>query len=305
MSLTEWVHETGARVREDGVEGVQESVYELYVGALRRVNEVYPSGTNVYEREWDVLLLLDACRVDLMESVAEDYSFLDGPGTITSVGSSSFQWLSETFVPEYADEMTRTAYVTANPFSYRVLDESDLMVLDEVWRHGWNDDYGTIPARPVTDRAIDVARRVDPDRLVVHYMQPHLPSVPDPLSDGMNRETLGQGEGWESPWKRLRRGELDRDTVWEAYRANLEYVLDDVALLLENVDAGRVAISADHGNAVGERGIYGHPRVPLSVLREVPWYTTSASDERTYEPDLESTVDETGIEEKLSALGYA
>lgn len=73
-------------------------------------------------------------------------------------------------------------------------------------------------------------------------MQPYLPSVPDPLSDGMNAETLGQGKGWESPWKLLRKGELTYERVWGAYRANLNYVLDEVELLLKNVDAERTVI---------------------------------------------------------------
>lgn len=304
MTFTEWASETGDRIRRDGLAGATESAYELYIGGLRRINAVYPPGTNVYDRDWDLLILLDACRVDLMAETASAYAFLDQPDELTSVGSSSLEWLERTFTTERADEMSRTAYVTGNPFSYRVLDDSDLLAFDEVWKYAWDDEIGTIPARPLTDRAIATAREHNPDRLIVHYMQPHLPSVPEPLSDGMNAETLGQGAGWESPWKRLRRGELDRETVWRAYRKNLEYVLDDVELLLENVDAERAVISADHGNAAGEYGVYGHPRVPLSVVRRVPWYTTSAIDEGTHDPAFEHDVERGDVEEKLSALGY-
>lgn len=304
MTVSKWAQETTKRVRKHGIQGVTESAYELYVGSLRRVNQVYPAGTNVFDHDWDLLILLDACRVDLAEEIAPEYSCLDTPDTLTSVGSSSLEWLRRTFTAEYADEMQHTAYITGNPFSYRVLDHDDLQVFDEVWRYAWDDERGTIPARPLTDRTIKTARSQDPNRLIVHYMQPHLPSVPKPLSEGMNRETLGQGAGWESPWKRLRRGELEFETVWEAYRANLEYVLEDVQLLLENVDAERAVISADHGNAAGEYGIYGHPRVPLSVVRTVPWYVTSGKDEHTHDPDLECNNQEGDIEDKLAALGY-
>jgi hypothetical protein len=308
VTFAEWVRGTGQRVREDGLTGAKASAHELYVGSLRRVNTVYPNGTNVYDREWDLLILLDACRVDLIAEVADDYPFLDKPDELTSVGSSSLEWLEGTFTDERAVEMRETAYITGNPFSYRVLDDEDLAVFDEVWTYAWDDEVGTIPARPITDRAITTSRDQGCERLIVHYMQPHFPSVPQPLSDGMNADTLGQGKGWESPWKLLKRGEIDYKTVWNAYRANLKYVLDEVALLLENVNAERAVISADHGNAAGEFGVYGHPRVPLSVIRQVPWYTMSATDEHTHEPDFEpERYTEDGaddVKNRLSALGY-
>jgi hypothetical protein len=304
VTIAEWATDTARRVRTDGLRGVSESWYELYVGSLRRVNCYYPLGCNVFDREWDLLVLLDGCRVDLIEEVAPAHPFLGSPGTLTSVGSSSLDWLVRTFTPKYAGEFDRCAYVTGNPFSYRVLAEDDLLVLDEVWRYAWDDEQGTIPPRPITDRAIATAHEQTPDRLIVHYMQPHLPSIPKPLSSGMNRETLGQGRGWESPWKQLRRGELEFDVVWEAYRANLEYVLEDVELLLENVEASNAIISADHGNAAGEFGIFGHPRVPLGVIREVPWYETSGTDTDTYQPTLEPVATTGEVEEKLEALGY-
>lgn len=304
MTFADWISDTHERIRQDPVEGITESLYELYVGGLRRGNAVYSPGEHIFERDWDVLLLLDGCRTDLVREVSDEYEFLDEPGTHVSVGSSSIQWMERTFTDEYAEELGETVYVSGNPFSKRVLSDGDLLALDEVWRYGWDDDAGTIPARNVTDRAIAAGREYDAERLVVHYMQPHFPSVPDPLTDGMNAETLGDGEGWDSPWHRLRRGELDRKTVWSSYRENLRYVLNDVELLLQNLDAGRVAISADHANAAGEFGVYGHPKAPINTLREVPWYVTSASDTGEREPELQP-VDERGdVEEKLGALGY-
>lgn len=304
MTLADWLSETRERVGRDGVDGAKESLYELYLGGLRRTDSFYSGGEHAFERGWDVLVLLDACRVDLMREVAADYAFLDDPGALVSVGSSSIQWMERTFTDEYESQMRETAYVTGNPFSKRVLSDGDLLALDEVWRYGWDDESGTIPARAVTDRAIAAGRERDFDRLVVHYMQPHFPSIPQPLTDGMNAETLGDGEGWDSPWHRLRRGELDKETVWSSYRTNLEYVLDDVQLLLENLDADRVAISADHANAAGEFGVYGHPKVPIRAIREVPWYETSATDTASYEPELEPQAERGDIEEKLGALGY-
>jgi hypothetical protein len=307
MTFSDWVTETRESINELGLSmGLREGAYELYVGGLRRANPYYPGTTNVYDREWDVLLILDGCRVDLMAEVAAEYPFLDRRDEITSVGSSSIQWLENTFVEEHREKMRETAYVTANPFSHRVLSDGDLLALDEVWRYEWDDELGTIPARPVTDRAISTKRELDPNRLVVHYMQPHFPSVPDHLGGGMNANTLGEGAGWEDPWDRVRKRELELDRVWESYRENLRYVLDEVALFLENADADRVAITADHGNAAGEWGVWGHPRVPVPEIRRVPWYEAAARDTGEYDPEVTVSVptDDEDVQSKLSALGY-
>jgi hypothetical protein len=168
-----------------------------------------------------------------------------------------------------------------------------------VWRYAWDEDHGTILPRPITERAVTTYREREPDRLLVHYMQPHAPSVPDPLGEGMNNpDTDGE---WRAAPYLLRDGEVTKERLAESYRANLRYVLDEVKLLLENVDAE----TADHGEAFGEFGVYEHPfGMPLDVLRTVPWYVTSATDERTLEPTLEPSTERGDTEDKLRALGY-
>lgn len=314
MTLADWFEQTRDRVAADGIDGVRDSAYELWVGALRRTDRFAADGVNVYDREWDALLVLDGCRVDALREVAPEYDVLDTPGTHRSPGSTSYEWMERTFTDEYAEEMGRTVHVSANPFTHQYLDAGRFALLDEVWKDGWDEEVGIVPARTVTDRAIHAGREhVGPNnRLLVHYMQPHFPSVPRPLGDTATLDEWRDGR--EMAWQGLRRGEFTEDEVWSAYLANLRYVLDDVECLLENLDAERVAITADHGNAIGEWGMYGHPNVPLTVLREVPWFTTSATDSGTYEPDIgrsdefakrdETDGADSAVADRLSALGY-
>jgi hypothetical protein len=46
--------------------------------------------------------------------------------------------------------------------------------------------------------------------------------------------------------------------------------------------------------------------VPLDAVKRVPWVETTATDERTYNPDVEdlSDADEDEIQDRLEALGY-
>jgi hypothetical protein len=308
MTFADWLDETRARVESDRMAGVRTSIDELWIGALRRADRFADPGVNVYERSWDALVILDGCRADVLRGVAHEYDFLDNPGTHRSPGSTSYEWMERTFSDEYADEMNRTVHVSANPFTHQYLDAERFALLDEVWRDAWDEAAGTVPARPVTDRAIRAGRERNPDeRLLVHYMQPHFPSVPRPLGGSATLEEWRDGR--EMAWQGLRSGEFTEREVWQAYVANLRYVLDDLAVLLDNLNAERVAITADHGNAKGEWGIYGHPNVPLEVLRRVPWFVTSATDRRTRDPDVDATergetTDEV-VAERLQALGYA
>lgn len=44
-------------------------------------------GTNVFTRDWDLLVILDACRVDAMREVAGEYEFIQKVDSIRSVGA--------------------------------------------------------------------------------------------------------------------------------------------------------------------------------------------------------------------------
>ncbi|APW97052.1 hypothetical protein CHINAEXTREME_04375 [Halobiforma lacisalsi AJ5] len=305
MGFDDWLRVSARKIREKGLEGVGDVAYDLYTG-LWWLTWPLPRGTNVYERDWDVLIILDACRVDLLRSVADEYAFLEDAEIerMESVGSMSKEWMAKTFTDEYDDEVANTTYVTSNVFSERILSGDRFGDLDEVWRYGWDDEHDTVPPRPVTDRAIRAARETDPDRLIVHYVQPHHPFLG--LDAGFDAEPFGPALS-DTVVDALRKDKIDFETFWAAYQDNLRRALEDVELLLENVDADRVAITADHGDALGEWGIYDHPVGCLHPsVRTVPWVTTSATDRETHEPDsdLEKRTADSDVEQRLQALGY-
>jgi len=282
----------------------------VYLRGLQALGRRLEHGTNVSEREWDVLVVLDGCRADLFRSIVGEFDVSESVSSIRSVGSSSSEWLENTFHRQ--PETGRTVMVTGNTWTERYLDADEFAVLDEVWKYAWDEELGTIPAAAVTDRAVTLARERDPDRLVVHYMQPHHPFVPDPLAgdDGMAR--TGSHSNTGNPWVMLRQDEVTTDRVWEAYEANLRHVLAEVETLVENV-GGQVAITADHGNLFGEWGLYGHPmHTPVPALLAVPWAETTGQDRRTHTPTLEppeplpvsSVYGAETDRDRLEALGY-
>jgi hypothetical protein len=110
MSLRDFLYTTREWVDEEGLLGLKYAVNQAWMGVLRRSSPLFEDGTNVYEKDWDLLLILDACRVDAIEEVADEYSFLDTPGTMRSVASTSIEWMEETFTDEYSDEIKNTVY---------------------------------------------------------------------------------------------------------------------------------------------------------------------------------------------------
>ncbi len=280
-----------------------------YLRTLQAIGRHIEYGTNVFDRDWDVLVVLDACRADLLAAVAPDTDLLGEVATMRSVGSSSSEWLETTFRGH--PETAQTAMVTGNTWTERYLDADAFALLDEVWKYAWDDQLGTVPSTAITDRAIAVAHETAPTRLVVHYMQPHHPFVPDPLAVDGGLARTSEHSNPENPWVALRRGDVSVDRVWAAYRANLEAVLPEVARLVANV-TGRVAITADHGNLFGEWGLYGHPMsTPVPTLLAVPWTTVEGdgpADDipslRPPEPLPVSRVYDGTTTERLAALGY-
>lgn len=148
----------------------------------------------------------------------------------------------------------------------------------------------------MSEAAIQTWRETDADRMVVHYMQPLAAFITNP--------EIRPSEHEIDIWKEILRGNKTETELWRAYRRNLSYVLEEVSAVLNAVSADPVVITADHGNAVGEWGLYGHPPVPIDALRDVPWVETTAERIQEYDSSFKEPSAEVDVDEQLRALGY-
>jgi hypothetical protein len=309
-SVVRWLRTSQRRIQRNGLRGAIGATKPVYVKALQ---QVLPDGGGeaIFSRDWDLLIILDACRFDLLSELvgADEYSFLTDIDTLRSLDSTTKAWMARNFTGDHRMEMQRTSYVCGNPFSVDELNAAEFALLDEVWRYGWDDELGTLPPRAITDRTIAAGRGGNPDRIIAHYMQPHNPFIGGASPKQQKSITKWGEESTPDIWRQLEDKKVEPAQVWEDYRATLDYVLEEVELLLENIDAERVVISSDHGNAIGEWGIYGHPpHLPFECLRTVPWVRTTATDSNTHTPTTErkqpATGNETQVADRLNALGY-
>lgn len=287
-------------IQQIGYRGIPFGVSKMY---HRRVDPV-SRPVSVWERDWDVLVVLDACRGDMMEEVVSEYSFLHSMETVWSVGGHSMEWLENTFKPAPSGLIKETAYITGNYYS-GVISDLPFSVFNNLQDVNFEGDFPAPPAHVVTDSAISTARESEFDRLIIHYMQPHKPFLF--RDDG--RYDIKMKE-WSIGWDLYRNyinGRISMDKLKTGFVDNLRYVLNEVALLLENIDASKVVITSDHGNAFGESFLWDHEiGVQHSSMRQVPWVETTATDEGTLSPKkyTTSSTDDDELQERLEKLGY-
>jgi len=281
------------------------------------VSRIHPlvyrdGGISVVEEDWDNLIVLDACRADLFEEVA-DLDEFDEYRRVTSNASNTTPWTQKNFAGRALGDIV---YVTSNPVTSKEAPNA-FHELREVWVDGYDPESHSILPGPVVEETLAAQEDHGDKRLVAHFMQPHMPFVPRP--DLIYRTHWRPGDV-DSPeadppnniWHALELGEVDRDEVWEGYRENLAFVLDD-AIDLAHELPGRTVIMSDHGNMLGERTIppirvYGHPpglRCPELVT--VPWAVIESEPrpEIVDEGAHSSTqMGEQVIEQRLHNLGY-
>jgi hypothetical protein len=126
-----------------GLRGVKLALGEVNRGILKRVGKYINFRTSCFEEEWEVFIILDACRHDIMQEVAygEEYDFL--PDKIPqkySCASTSEEYVQKAFSQDFADEMTDTALISANlwPEKYRrQLDLDDSFAEFKVKPYNW------------------------------------------------------------------------------------------------------------------------------------------------------------------------
>jgi arylsulfatase A-like enzyme len=284
---------------------------------------------NVFNEEWDLLIILNTCRPDALRQVSDEYPFVEAVDSKWSVGGTSSEWMYNTFDEEFQEDISNTSLVTSNAYAWGIFESGFRAVplrnfkentyeksvkspIQRLKRYATTSPvsrdsfdkvtvvtetskkYGPVnypSPRRVTDHVIRQDRSDNPPmRVVAHYMPPHSPYITQ-LADGELQFT-----------------EARSMRSFEAYIDNLRWALDEVSLLLENVNRDRIVITADHGENFRLRPVLNNHGVGMitPAVRRVPWVETSASDERTYEPDLSD--DDTGEsmtpEETLQALGY-
>jgi hypothetical protein len=282
----------------------------------------YGEGIDVMAEDWDNLLLMDAGRYDILQSILDaDEGNL---GYRISKGCYTWEFMRENFQGRTLHD---TVYVSANPHCVKLDPDTfhKLIYLEDEW----DPEIHTVHPSAVNEAVDAVAEEFDDKRILVHYMQPHAPYFGE-QAERLKEQVPVKLHGWHKyhmqdgkdsdleglTWNEaVEDGYLSWEQIRALYRGQYETVLE-YATELGRTLSGKSVLSSDHGELLGERLTpvtlreSGH-RVGLDTpaLLQVPWLDLDGTDERrsiTSEPPVESDVDVdyTVIEDRLAALGY-
>lgn len=223
---------------------------------------------DIFSYDWDNLIIIDGCRKDTFEEVEGKTD------SRISKASNSEGFIRNNFSEgDYSDYV----YITGNPFfdenqfkeiTGREIDD----VFHEVfhtYRTDWDDEKETVLPESIV-RDAETAEKLFPDKKkIIHFMQPHIPFLETDLG-GEGFYDILEDEINENEWDLAMRGAVEHDDVVEAYRENLEIVMPYTRELGEKL-SGKTVLTSDHGNLLGENGMYWHPPYSkVKALREVP-----------------------------------
>lgn len=287
------------------------SLTRLYHRVLSSSNAV-----NIMEADWDTLVILDACRYDMFERLSTL------PGTLESQlskGSATDEFVKQNFGDRTFNDVV---YVTANPRVNLSFSGSFHSIIN-VWEDSWDEDMQTVLPEDVADATLHALEKHPNKRIISHFIQPHAPFIGTFAREnlvyhstlsGHRPNTDDETSASENVWTLLRRGEVDKETVKQAYDENLEIALPHVERII-NAELGKTVVTSDHGNLLGERiapfmkPFYGHPsRFHSPELLRVPWLEHETGNRREIIAETSTNEDEveldTDVEEKLENLGY-
>jgi hypothetical protein len=265
-------------------------------------------GVDVIDRDWDNLIIIDGCRFDTFQEVSGIQGNLEA---CRSSGSESWEFMQNNFVGE---ELHDTVLITANPHTTKIPPKTFHSIKNLV-KTCWDSELRTVPPDAVTKAALETIDEYPNKRLIVHYMQPHYPFI------GKTGQQIAHGgfnpddnvDRGGHVWTKLQYGFLDESEVREAYRENLEIVLEEVEHLLSILN-GKSVLTSDHGNLIGERirpipvKTYGHPRgLQVPELFRVPWLVRESDTRRKIQsdpPTERDQIEDEVVNNRLQALGY-
>ena len=259
--------------------------------------------------DWKYLIILDACRYDYFKKQYKH--FLKGKLEPRKTPASYTQkWLQKTFTQHYPDiiyispiffcnsikSLHKNGFNGKNHF-YQVID---------AWKQGWDNQYGTVPPWYIYRKAIQTTIKHPNKKIVIHFLQPHAPyltikpkikttrQTPNNKKTTQIKKTLikktssiyHQLLGTETLWKTIKLLGLpprtNMEETWrmigtqgikQAYQKNLQLVLFFTQKLNQHLPPGKIIITADHGELLGEKKYWGHgdPKPHLPELMTVPW----------------------------------
>lgn len=271
-----------------------------------RTQTYNPAGSGIFNKDWDNLIILDACRYDYFDELA------DLPGMTTyrySLAPATYQFIRANFTEKKVHD---TVYVSSNGWFLQLKDEIGAevhkfinLLSDEKSIEQSGEETKVPSPEAVTTHALRAFQDYPNKRLIVHYLQPHHPFIGPRGKQYSDLDSSSLVEVVDASKKGDKK-------LQYAYRENLEIVLEEIELLLKQLE-GKTVVTADHGEMLSDRHDYWpskdyghHPGIFNDATVKVPWHVYENGERR--EPISEdpgpSKIVDADLDEHLHNLGY-
>lgn len=267
--------------------GIYETIDAIssYIG-----DTFYPmliNGTDIIDQDWDILIIFDAARLDLLRDFGDFDAQVNG---VQSPATSSWRYMQKQYIGR---ELHDTVLVSGNSYSNYlpngIFHQIYTIIPDE-------SQIGRIEPSLITNRALIANKKHPNKRIIVHYMQPHTPYLQFNDQDPNNPFTRARQTG-------------DFDLLYSEYVENYKFAEKEAHRLIDQLE-GKIAITADHGEALGERWLgipmFGHGHWMPEVY-EVPLLTVESDTRPEIFPEAPAArnhISDDLINKQLEALGY-
>ena len=227
---------------------------------------------NYVKSDWKYLIILDACRFDSFEKVIKKQGLFEGKlHEVDSGATHTDEWYHVHW--KNADK-SNIHLITSNahPFLSRNIEIAQgFKTATKAWWTGIDPNF-------TFNRFLQVQEAYPDDRFIIHFTPPHLPFISESgqqLMKVLKDQATGLGSS-PNVYHNMQKWAKENgwDKAKEIYEDQILFMLN---LLWANkmfFKYGKMVITADHAELIGEGGLYNHP--PRSewdkVLRRVPYF---------------------------------
>ena len=226
--------------------------------------------------DFQILIILDACRLDIFQEVIQEYDQLKGVlHEVDSEATCTPHWYNK-----HWSHKNKVVLISANPQPWwKGANFAARNFRTNV--RAWNEDNDTNRVNSTLRYLLNYIKKSEGDtHYMVHCVPPHLPFLGEKgveLFDSLTQGEKVEGQKIYRLIEKYGRETGDWGRVRECYKENLRIALVDIIENMSELKNYRVVITSDHGELIGEDGLYDHLSNPRTIeqekiLRTVPYY---------------------------------
>lgn len=245
---------------------------------------------------WDIIIILDACRLDSFIKILPDIYLDNCFQVVNSEASATTAWLEKHWGNDFHMDIV---YISGTPFvnskGICIEDTSSFDgrnhfgIIFDTWDWGFNKKTGRVEPEAIVQDAIVAGRINSGARLIIHFMQPHSPYLfekkkLEPLAflHKLIPKKIFQFLRHRIPTlirynTSIHIPEYNQhflysdDEIQKAYEKNLKSVEKYLKILIDFFSDKNIIITSDHAEYLGEDGKYGHGGELNDFITSVPF----------------------------------